>query len=1107
MNQRRAGAHAPRSLAALLALVLPLTAATLLTGPAEAAAEPATTDSSTAATGAPKSASEVKAFDLARESGERVEIINRRTETSETYANPDGSLTQKQFTLPIWTRHDGLWRKADDTVIKREDGTIGPTAAFGITFSPGGDGPMVEMDKEGKKLALGWPGKLPEPVLGENTALYASVLPDVDLKLIAKVNGFAQHLIVKTPQAAANPALKTIKLAVTTVGVTLDDDASDQLLAKDASGRVVFSAPKPEMWEQPEQAATDASSTEAPAPLAKSAAKSLLLSGAPDPAPEPQEAPVAADVTANTLTLTPDPTLLASATQFPLVIDPDFVGGWREKWAVVYSDTPNADYPNGSGWNSSNPADEPRVGYNGTGDTESFFAMNTNGLQGATIQDATFAVEQTHSWGCDPAAAGYTQLWNSKDITTTPTWNTRNNYWGYKIAEGKFAHGNPTYCPGVEGHDFKSASLTALVQESASKGWHSLFFGLRVPYTGDVNTFKRLRNNPVLQVKYNFLPEVLSSEAFEGFWAPGADGLKPVPCGGVIGNSALAMTATLRDRDSGSVTAIFKVRDSAGKDVSFPDNWKPVWTGKTAFTEVKTDILSNGTYSWQVYALDEEKTESYPPTPWCSFTVDINGPRDPVTVTRADGKNLATTDHYARTPLRLRLENPATDLAGFCWRMDLPIPVSGTPCEAANWVPLANGANEAVIEVVPVGRPWSKLYIIAFDKAGNWSPMDGTKGVKILNTISGGFVYPNGKSPLDGVAVADLKGDLNGDGHLDMLATGPDGRLRFYSGNGTGHVSGSIVGSGGWENALIAHGGDFMNFISPTAAPDGYEDAIVRLGTDRLYRYPGDGQGSLSYAGRLTLEAPSRLGAEGWKRLRQIIAPGDIDQRTDGVHTKGNDLLALECTDTGGTCSGNVALRIYPGNRPGGVADPADPFDLEANPTTLAGPTGGWGRMTVLGVGDQNSDGIKDILARDTLNNTLHLYRGKMANGAYSLDTGTGGQGDVYGASGWGDDTRPLLTTSGNAQGTVVNKTADDDGTPKPYKQFQVKAGDEPGDLWATTPSNADYPVRYVDSAGNAQTASCPTGCLLFYPGGPSSNKSPLLVGTSGWSSSINGLF
>jgi hypothetical protein len=45
-------------------------------------------------------------------------------------------------------------------------------------------------------------------------------------------------------------------------------------------------------------------------------------------------------LTADTLMLTPDPTLLATADQFPLVVDPPFTGGTREKWAVVYSATP-----------------------------------------------------------------------------------------------------------------------------------------------------------------------------------------------------------------------------------------------------------------------------------------------------------------------------------------------------------------------------------------------------------------------------------------------------------------------------------------------------------------------------------------------------------------------------------------------------------------------------------------------------------------------------------------------------------------------------------------------------------------------------------------------
>ncbi|MCY0931004.1 VCBS repeat-containing protein [Streptomyces sp. H27-H1] len=1104
MTHRRAGAHAPRSIAALLALLLPLTAATLLAEPVAAtAAEQAPADS----TGAPKSASEVEAFDLAKESGERVEVIDLRTEYVETYANPDGSLTQKQFALPVWTRYDGIWRRTDDTVTKREDGTIGPTATFGITFSGGGDGPLVAMERGGKKLALSWPAKLPEPVLGENTALYPSVLPGVDLKLIAKVNGFAQHLTVTTPEAAANSALKSIKLGITTEGVTLDDTAGDQLLAKDSTGQVVFSAPKPKMWEQPEQ--PDDPVVERSASLAKSATsvKSVLLVDEPEPAP--QQAPVAADVTANTLILTPDPALLASATQFPLVIDPVFTEGYREKWAVVYSDAPNGDFPNGAGWNSSNPADEPRVGYNGSGDLESFFAMNTNGLHGATIRSATFTARQTYSWGCSPSAAGPTELWTSRDIATTPTWNTRGTYWGYKLDARSFAHGNPTYCPGTEGVDFQSSALTAYVQDGADKDWDPLVFGLRVPdsYHGNVNSFKRFENNPVLEVDYNFEPVVRHSEAFEGNWAPGADGLKSVPCGGTIGNSGLAMTANVYDQDLGKVTAYFHVRDAANNNVPFPTNWQQVSNGSTAKVTVPSGVLSKaGTYSWQVYAQDEENTKSDPPTPWCKFTVDNEGPAEPVKVTRSDN-NPFTVATPAREPLSVKLKHTATDLAGFCWRIDRPISVSSTPCEGSNWVPLAAGANEATITVVPIGWPESTLYVLAFDKAGNSSPTDGALDVTALHTVRADFVYPAGENPLPPFAKAtkDLNGDLNGDGYTDMLAAEPGGGLRVYTGDGTGNVQGSIIGSSGWGGALIAHGGDFTNFVSPTDSVDGYEDAIVRLASGGLYLYAGNGQGA--FTGRRDLKVPSRLGAAGWTVLQQIVAPGDLNKRTDTGYVKGNDLLGLECTRyTLDVCT-RVSMRLYSGQTKAGDSSPNqnEAFNLDT-PTEIAGPGGaGWLNHSIVSVADLNGDQIKDIVTRDSNSPSLYLHLGRITNGVYNVG-GAVPEDIVYASAGWGPNSRILATGNGNVQGTVVNKTVTDDGTVIKYKVFQPKAGDELGDVWATTPADPDYLVNYTGSSGTT-TTTCPSGCLLLYPGGPTGVKVPYLVGLGGWSTSIKNIF
>ncbi|MEV4334158.1 hypothetical protein AB0K02_27120 [Streptomyces sp. NPDC049597] len=1079
----KTGRRRRRSIAVLLALGLPLTAVTTLALPTAAAAD----DS------APPNppASEAKAYDVAAKTGRRVEILDRREENAEIFANPDGTTTRRQHSTPVWSRKDGVWKKADATMVRHGDGSIGPASpTFGVTFSGGGSGPLATMVKDNKKLALTWPGVLPQPVLDGNTAVYKSVLPDVDLKIIAEVDGFAEHLVIHTPQAAANPELRSIELGISTVGVTLEDDASDNLTAKDASGNVVFSAPRPKMWEEP--TATD----EQPA----SGLAAMTATSADD---QPQTAPVAADVSGNTLTLTPDPTLLATADQFPLVVDPVFTGGYREKWAVVYSATPSEAYPNGSGWHSGTPSDEPRVGFNGTGATRSFFAMNTNGLAGADIQSATFTVVETHSWGCDASAAGPTELWSTGTITDNVTWNNNGSLWAAKLDSDSYAHGNPTYCPGTLGHDYTSAALTNYVQQAADSGWGTLAFGLRAGsgYEYDHDSFKRFTNNPALEVTYNFKPEVTSAKAYEGSWSPGGDGNKQVPCAGVIGNSGIALTATLKDQDGGAVTGEFSVTNSAGSTVSFypSPSYDKVSNGQTASVTMPYANLTNGTYTWKVRAKDGESTySSY--TSSCAFTVDRIGPKDSVTVTNADGT--ALNDKYpARKTARLKLKNTATDIAGFCWTLDLYLSASSTRCANGNWVNVGADGLSATVDVTPSGWPSSTLHVVAYDKAGNHSPLGKGADEVILSTNKSEFVYGPGKDPGTGIALRDLPGDLNGDGYGDMVATDDAGKLRLYAGDGTGKVAAAqTVGLSGWTGALIAHRGDLGDFTSPTAPPDGYEDFVVRLSNNKLYVYGGTGLGTPAPDTRRELIHPSVDSAPDWRRIRQIIMPGDIDQNSTEGHVGGNDLITIECVDD--TCT-NAALWLYTGNTlgtpPNNWQDQTAPFDLGSRVNI---GLHGWKDYTNLAVGDQNGDGVQDLVARDPSTGQLYLYPGQINNGVFSLGTRS-----VYGTASW--QLRPHLASPGNVQGTVSTASYSDPdaGTSITYRQFQPTANETHGDLWATTPADPDLTVSYVDDNGTAKTTTCPTGCLLFYPGGPTTHRPPRLVGLSGWNTSITGIF
>ncbi|MFJ3099549.1 hypothetical protein [Streptomyces hydrogenans] len=1086
-----------------MALALPAASSAAMTAAAEAEASPT-----------PSALFEEVAFDEAARTGKVIEILDRREESTEFFANPDGSTTRRSYGFPKWTRYDGMWRLADATLARQSDGSVGPAApTFQINFSSGGDQPLATMVKKGKKLALTWPTALPEPVLDGVTATYPSVLPGVDLELTAEVDGFAQHLVIHTPEAAANPALKSIELGLVTDGVTLTEAGDGKLLAKDASGETVFSAPSPKMWEQPAVPADESTG---------GASRTLARSAAAEPV-QPDSAPVGVDISGDTLTLTPDAELLASADQFPLVIDPPFSGGTREKWAVVYSATPTADYPNGSGWNSSNPADEPRVGYNGTGNTASFFAMNTTGLSGATINSAEFAVVQTHSYVCD-TSVGPTELWSAGDITTTPTWNTQS--WGSKLDSDSFFGGNDTYCPGNVGHEYASAALTAFVQKAADNGWGAATFGLKAPdsYLGNTKAYKRFKNNPVLVVNYNYEPVVTSKAAYEGYYVESGDGNNPLACGGRVGNTGVTLTAKIKDPDGGGLSAYFQVKNSSGTSVAFSPNSAGLSGSGEVDVLVPADKLPNGSYTWTVYAKDGENTTSAT-TAACSFSVDRIGPDKPVTVYDMDGTKAGeATDKYAvRVARDFKFTNPVNDIAGYCWAMDRPLStVAGPRCPNGNWIDAGTDAlHTATVRITPFAHSVSKINVAAYDKYGNRSVLAGGDDQVSLTTTPPVFVYEKENSdPSIETARHDRPGDLNGDGFADFVANDADGQLWFYGGNGNlgTPAARQLVGTSGWTGALIAHRGDFKGMAYRDSAPDGYEDFLVRLPNNKLYLYPGNGVGSPWIYTRKELPHPSQSptadpkNATDWGGLLQILLPGNIDGKL------GNDLITVECMYDGeGKCT-NGRLVLYSGIWiGGGGADQTSTTFNWGSPVTLG--TGGWRDLTNLAVSDVTGDSYADLVARDPSDGTLYLYPGCVNDAVacpgsdYKLLPRT-----VYGNGGWNQ--RPYLTSPGNTQGTlltdeVTTKPESDvdptlpENQPKTYifKRFIPTPGQEAGDIWATTPADPDTPVDYVDATGTAKSILCPTGCLLIYPGGKTSHGAPRLAGTAGWATTIRGIF
>ncbi|QKW19282.1 VCBS repeat-containing protein [Kitasatospora sp. NA04385] len=1069
MYTSRGSASRRRSLLAVLATGT-LLAAPLAVGTAAAAEPNAPLTAPAPAAQSPQD----RALAEAERTGRPVEIPELLDEYDETLANPDGTFTRRSHVEPVRAKVDGAWRTPDATLRARPDGTLAPAApTFPIVFSGGGTAPLASLTREGHTLAIGWPTALPTPVVDGSTARYPEVLPGVDLEVRADVDGFSEQLVVKTRQAAADPALAELRLLTTADGLDLSTADDGGIRARDRDGRTVFQAPAPTMWDTP-----------APKDPPRAARAALAADPAgPEPERDVHSARMGVQVEPGAIRITPDHALLTSPdARFPLVIDPVFTGGSRQKWAFTASSYPNSSFVAGAGWTSDNPTDEFRAGYSGDAKHQTYFTVGTGGLKGAQILGATLHTVETHSWGCSASAAGYTDLWVVGAWDHDPTWN-----WGLpraaRVNHDSFAGGNDTYCPNDLGHDFSGDGLRSWVQQVADNDGAALTLNLAAESSmeGNVNSYKRFKNNPYLEVTYNRAPVVDESAAYEGPWTPGGSGSKPVPCvtdpasWPVVGNNDLVLTAKVSDPDGTNTTAHFGVWKDAGGDVQSFDT--VVGSGSWATDTVPANLFQDGVkYRWAAQARDGIAQSAT--TTQCGFTVDRSAPTA-VGVAPADGKRIDVAEVPARVARTLRLTASDSNLAGFCWTLEQPVSVSNTRCQNGTWADAVNGA--ANVTVTPTSWPNARLHVVAYDKAGNRSS-DPADGVQLIATRPADFVRP--ASATTTPAGHDLPGDLNGDGYPDVVAVSPQGVLRLYPGTGSGVAGTPVDLGGGWAGALVTHRGDLAGNRATTADVDGYEDYVVRgaSGPDagKLFVYPNDGLGRPNPAARRQLVHPT---AADWSATTQVLATGDLDGRP------GNDLLTVE----GGR------LYLYSGRtKAGGTTDTTAPFDL-AGRTELGAGTD-WSAVTLAAPGDLNGDGTADLVARDNRTGALTRYPGRGGGAtAYTLGAGTPYGSPVAGRAG--------LLSLGNIQSAVTTETewydANDNGVEEPgervpYRRSTPAAGQGAPDLLVATPAGGT--VTYTEDGSTAKSAGCPGGCLLAYSADTSGPGAlPRLAGGGSW--------
>ncbi|WP_238431805.1 hypothetical protein [Streptomyces cavernae] len=266
-----------RPVAAALTLLMALEAAVVVesTGQAVALPQDVPAKKASAPGKAPKelgpaTAASVAAARLkAKIQNRRIEATDARTETSTTYVNADGTVTEEAYAGPVrFKGDDGSWQDVDASLTQAEDGSIRAKGhPHGLTLagrhaaprglkaagapSASAPVPLVTMeDRAGRQMQLGWYGALPTPTVegAEDTvARYKDVLPATDLLIESTRTGYEQLLELKDRSAV--DANGQVAYSLKAEGLIAKAHEDGSVTFTDAKGKTAGVLPSPVMWD------------------------------------------------------------------------------------------------------------------------------------------------------------------------------------------------------------------------------------------------------------------------------------------------------------------------------------------------------------------------------------------------------------------------------------------------------------------------------------------------------------------------------------------------------------------------------------------------------------------------------------------------------------------------------------------------------------------------------------------------------------------------------------------------------------------------------------------------------------------------------------------
>ena len=506
----------------------------------------------------------------ARAKGTKIEVLSELTDSTTTWANPDGTFTTQASGAPVRVQDSTVksgWRDLDYTLVKNTDGTVSPKSGY-FPISLSGHASAADVAKNGVvsmsegsagTVSLGWDGALPEPTIDAETATYANVEPNMNLVVTMLSTGFEESYVFTAAPTADELA---IALPLAGSGVTATQDDHGNVALQNSKRSTLATVTEASMWDARVDPDSGLPLDEVQVPLTSGIATATSTS--PD-------APSAGDVTGNSQdsaganssasapdpTATPDENTPATSPGVSLAVPASFFADPTIVYPVTVDPTVTtypsdtyvrSDFPN-TAYNSSTELD---VGtYNGgTSVGRAYLNFDDTAWENKTITAASLHLYEFHSYSC---TASKIYAYTSQLETDSTTWNNQPTI-------STTYEGNATFAAGYSGScaaGWETISVHTATQHNASKGDPTVGYSLRADSETSDQGWKRFNSKnatsdqPYLTVTYNRPPSTSTTP-----------NLTPASTQGTTTYTSTTkptFTASAADADGGTTKVTFEV--------------------------------------------------------------------------------------------------------------------------------------------------------------------------------------------------------------------------------------------------------------------------------------------------------------------------------------------------------------------------------------------------------------------------------------------------------------------------------------------------------------------------------------------------------------------